>query len=72
MKVWVPQPLLKYALVGKFPHTYINQLIIERKIEAADVPLEGYKHGYRVLSSFQMESNGLILSLNDDFIITGE
>lgn len=72
MKVWAPQPLLKYALVGKFPHTYINQLITERKIEAADVMLGCYKHGYRVLSPFYMESGGVVLNVNDDFIITVE
>ncbi len=72
MKVWAPQPLLKYALVGKFPHTLVNQLLTERKIEAAAVSLKGYEYGYRVLSSFYLESNELVLNVNDDFIITGE
>ena len=72
MKVWVPQSSRTYALVGKFPHIYINQLITERKIEAADVSVGSYKVGYRVISPFFVECEGVVLNVNDDFIITGE
>lgn len=72
MKVWVPQPSLTYALAGKFPHTLIDQLLTERKIEAAEVAVGSYKVGYRVLAPFFLESNGMVLNFNEDFIITGE
>lgn len=72
MKVWVPKPLLTYALAGKFPHTLVDQLLTERKIEAADVAVGNYKVGYRVLTPFFLESNGVVLNFNDDFIITGD
>lgn len=72
MNVWVPQPLLTYALAGKFSHELVDRLLTERKIEATEVAVGSYKVGYRVLSSFVMESNGLVLNFNEDFIITGD
>jgi hypothetical protein len=68
----VPQPSLTYALAGKFPHTLVDRLITERKIEAAEVTVGSYKVGYRVLAPFFLESNEMVLNFNEDFIITGE
>ena len=72
MKVWFPQNFQTYLLIGKFPHDLINQLLIERNIEASDVSVGEYKFGYKVLQSFNLEVNGLFLWVNDYCIITGE
>lgn len=72
MKVWVSRNSQTYALAGKFPYTLIEQLLVERKIEPADVLLSDYNKGYKVLSPFSLESGGLVLNINSDFIITGD
>ena len=73
MKLWVPQSPTTYTLVGKFPHTYINQLLVERKIEYGTVDVAYFKLGYKVLQPFSLDViAGLTFYVNNDFIITGE
>lgn len=72
MKVWIKTGENYYDCTGKFPWEKIQELKIARFIEEAQVNLNDFKYGYKVLQPFQLDVAGLVLQLNTNCLITGD